>query len=103
MEKKSNYDKTYRGFEGTISSDRTKEFLVDLAKTGLCDSVYLDVIRDRWNNKTKSPTIFDDCKTNGIEVRVYFAMKRRDTENEPRLPENPVVKKFVEKYGLFMK
>ena len=86
-----------------LSSDKSKEFLVDLAKTGRCDSVYLDVIRDHGWRDNKQATIFDDDEKNGLEAKVYFNLRRRDNENNPRLSDNPTVKRFVEKYGLFMK
>ena len=99
---KVEWSNSLRGFEGVISSDKTKEFLVDLAKTGKCDSVYLDVIRDHgW--REKNSTIFDDDDKNGLEAKVYFNLRRRDNENNPRLSDNPTVKRFVEKYTLYMK
>ena len=100
---KVEWNNSLRGFEGVISSDKTKEFLVDLAKTGRCDSVYLDVIRDHSWRDTKPVTIFDNDEKNGLDTKVYFVLRRRDNENNPRLTDNPTVKKFVEKYGLFMK
>lgn len=91
-------------FKGMISSDRVKAFLVDLAKTGVCERVRVDVIDDDYwglaENK-KPNTIFDGNPKNGLEVSVWFYCKRRENESNIRMGDNPVVNKFVETYGLY--
>lgn len=91
-------------FKGIISSDRTKKFLVDLAKTGVCENVRLNVIDDdNWDlPEGKRPkTIFDDDSNNGIDVSVWLNCKKREKEKDVRLADNPTVKKFVEEYVLY--
>lgn len=91
-------------FKGMIGSDRVKTFLVDLAKTGVCETVMVDVVDDNcWHlaENKKPNTIFDGNPKNGLEVSVWFNCKRRENENNIRMSDNPVVNKFVETYGLY--
>jgi len=93
-------------FEGVITSDVFKAFLVDLYKTGKCSYMHVDLVEDNWSSKkdySKCKTIFDNSKLNGVKITVSFWMKERDNEDRPRLSDNPIVKGFVEKYNLYMK
>jgi len=84
-------------FEGTINGTETKKFLVALAKTRRCDSVYLDLVDDGWMDD--NPTdIFNDDPTNGIKVKVYFVMEEREYGKRPLLEDNPSVAKFIEQF-----
>lgn len=93
---------TKQHFKGMIPSKRTKEFLVDSARTGLMETLRIDTIDDSYDWDKNQPTIFDDDEKNGVEVSVWIWMKKRETETKPRLQDNPVVKKFADKYSLYM-
>lgn len=84
-------------FEGTINATEVKGFLVDLAKTGCCDSVDLDAVEDSWDLK-EPKNIFKDDPDYGVKAIVYFTMKFREKEDKPRMQDNPSVQKFLEKH-----
>ena len=84
-------------FEGTINATEVKGFLVDLARTGCCDSVYLDAVEDSRDLK-EPKNIFKDDPNYGVKANVYLTMKFRDKEDKPRMQDNPSVKKFLEKH-----
>ena len=93
---------TKQHFKGIIPSTRTKEFLVDSARTGLVETLRIDVVDDSYDWDKNQPTIFDDNEKNGVEISIWVYMKERENETKPRLQDNPVVKKFAEKYSLYM-
>ena len=83
--------------EGVINAAEVKGFLVDLARTGCCDSVYLDAVEDSWDLK-EPKNIFKNDSDYGVKASVYLTMKFRDKEVKPRMQDNPSVKKFMEKH-----
>ena len=93
---------TKQHFKGIIPSTRTKEFLVDSARTGLMETLRIDTVNDSYDWDKNQPTIFDDNDKNGVEVSIWLWMKQRDNETKPRLQDNPVAKIFTEKYSLYM-
>ena len=87
-------------YKGTINSAQTKEFLVDFARTGCCDSLWLDVLDDQWSSERTEPkNMFKGDEDYGIEVRISFSVKVREKEKKFRLSDNPSVEKFVNKYS----
>lgn len=90
-------DLTSTKFEGTINGTETKRFLVEAARTGCCNSVFLDTVEDVWH-LSKARNIFKDDPKYGIKVRVYFDMKYREKEHKPRLSDNPSVKRFIDQF-----